>query len=398
MSKKLKRTDVLDLVDMSPDERAMRMLELGQSLAGKKTATKKTALPKPMRSFSALAEGATGLIKRLHGDKEAVVEKVTGLSDTGRTLETVGGKVHDLVLTAKGRKKSAAAAVSKSLPVKDLAVRFLGLGMLESNPHARACAAYAYWQATGMEDAVVPVLQNAANSDDRDEQTLGRIGLARINKKHSKQFEGAASDDKTIALESVTPAAKPSMTVIIHGTFAKDSAWYQPGGDFHKYIKSKVYSDVYSGSDFYSWSGRYDITESGVMKIWRAAAVRLVAWCKNHPTKKLRLIAHSHGNNVVNLATRELGLEACSLIQLSPPVHDYNLPDMSKVGGQRLFNIRSRFDPVVAIDGGSRTYDGTAVEPFERQRIVSTFSHSDSHDKDLWKKKKVPQLVKTVCQ
>ena len=53
---------------------------------------------------------------------------------------------------------------------------------------------------------------------------------------------------------------------------------------------------------------------------------------------------------------------------------------------------------VVAIDGGSRTYDGTAVEPFERQRIVSNFSHSDSHDKDLWKSKKVPQLVKTVCQ
>ena len=35
------------------------------------------------------------------------------------------------------------------------------------------------------------------------------------------------------------------MTVIIHGTFAKNSDWYKPGGDFHQYIKNQVYSDVY---------------------------------------------------------------------------------------------------------------------------------------------------------
>lgn len=403
MSNQVKRQDVHDLVDMAPAERAMRMLELGQAFARKAPASKKpsavkAAIPKSMKSLSLLGDTPGNLLRHLHGDAEAAVARVTGLAETGRTLATAVGEVSDVVMTARGRKKSAAAAVDKKMPVKDLAVRFLGLGMMESDPKARACAAYAYWQATGMAEPVLPVLKNAAHSDDVDEMTLGRTSLARIDRTHTREFEGVAADDRVAALAAdASPAIKPSMTVLIHGTFAKDEPWYQPGGDFHKYIKSKVYSDVYSGSDFYSWSGRYALTDSELKKIWKAAATKLIEWCARHPTKKLRLIAHSHGNNVVNLATR-MGLEACSLIQLSPPVHEWNLPDMSKVGGQRIFNIRSRFDGVVAIDGGSRTYEGTTVASFERQRIVSFFSHSDSHDKDLWKKKNVPQLVKTVCQ
>ena len=186
------------------------------------------------------------------------------------------------------------------------------------------------------------------------------------------------------------------MTVIVHGTFAKDFPWYQPGGDFHEYIRTQVYPDVYSGQDFFFWSGRYALTENQLRRIWRQAAKKLVSWEDAHPATTLRLIAHSHGINVVNLAT-QMGLQTCTLIQLSPPVRRDNLPDMQNVSSGSLFNIRSTIDLVVSLDGGFKTYQGTPVESAERRRIISFFGHSDSHDPDLWVSKNIPALVRTVC-
>ena len=79
-------------------------------------------------------------------------------------------------------------------------------------------------------------------------------------------------------------------------------------------------------------------------------------------------------------------------------MRDWNLPNMKNVSSRRIFNIHSTHDPVVFVDGGAQDYRGTGVSTFERRRIVSFFSHSDSHDKDRWKKKKIPKFVKTVCQ
>ena len=186
------------------------------------------------------------------------------------------------------------------------------------------------------------------------------------------------------------------MTVLVHGTFAKDESWYQPGGDFHSYIKQNVYPDVYSGNDFFFWSGRYALNDTGLRRIWTAAANKLVSWINSHPTRKLRLIAHSHGNNVVNIATRHI--QACSLIQLSPPVRSWNLPDMRNVSSSRLFDIHSTIDLVVVIDGGTQNYKGTAVAANETIRKIAKYGHSDSHDAAKWTKRRVPQLVTTVCQ
>lgn len=391
----MKRSEIEALVEMPPQRRAMRLLEIGKELKSR-AKSKRLAMPKSLKAASVTDEAPGRVIKWLHGDDSEEVRQTRGLTRTGRILKTAAGAAPDLVLTARARKKVARAAMSKKVPVKELAVRQLGLGMLESHPHARVCAAYAYWQATGLTEAVVPILTNAANSPDADERLLGTISLAKVQPELVEPLQGKVSADKAMATRSAATSSK-SMTVIVHGTFARKEPWYQPGGDFHTYIARQVYADVYSKSDFFFWSGSYALTDAELKKIWTAAANKLVSWCRNHPTKKLRLICHSHGCNVVNIATQK-GLQACSLIQLSPPVRKWNLPDMLNVSGDRIFNMHSTHDPVVAVDGGAQNYDGTLVDAFERERIVSFFSHSDSHDKGLWKKKKVPKLVKTVCQ
>lgn len=401
----MKLKEVQSVAQLDPQGRAMQMLKLGQELYDSKKGkgkASKLALPSSMKAEVVMDEPCSLVLKSLHGVDGETPHDMVGLSLTGRSLETVNGTVPDLVMTPQGRKKQALKALTRkgASSLSDLAIRQLGVGMLDSHPHARLCSAYAYWQATGLSEPVIPVLASAIGSDDVDEHTLAAMCLARIDPskvKHLEQTSRVAKKQTVSAGTSGAAGEKASMTLIIHGTFANGSAWYKPGGDFHKYIRKNVYSDVYSGSDFYTWSGSYSVFDSELKKIWAKAARKLVAWCNNHPAKKLRLIAHSHGNNVVNMAT-QMGLKACSLIQLSPPVHEWNLPVMSNVASDRLFNIHSSHDPVVFVDGGAQDYNGTVVHSSERTRIISFFSHSDSHDAGLWKKKKIPPFVKTVCQ
>jgi hypothetical protein len=390
----MKSTDVQKLVDMGPRERAAQMLDMGSELHKRlKEPYTELALPRQLRRESVVQTAAAPILGRLHGVSAAEPVRTRGITETGRTLMTKAGAVTDLVLTPHARKSFARIAMDRTRDrsVDDLAIRQLGLGMMDSDPLARCCAAYAYWLATGA-DAAIPVLANAIDSEDEEERLVGAHCLAKVRPSGVKKLHGNAEDDKP---QTTVDPIRDSMTVIIHGTFASNSDWYRPGGDFHTYIKKEVYPDVYSGEDFFSWSGRYSLTDPGLKRIWRQGADKLVAWCKSHPAGTLRLIGHSHGNNVVNMASPQL--PSCVLIQLSPPVRDWNLPDISKVSSGSLFNIHSRIDLVVKIDGGAQDYKGTSVAPHESRRSIAPFGHSASHDQKKWAKKKVPQLVKTLC-
>lgn len=392
----MKLGDVRNLLHMPPKKRAMQCLELGNELQQKrKKSVPKGKLPAPLEREVVRNSAIAPLINCLHGIKAAVPEKVKGLRETGRSLKTPAGDVADMVLTPRARKSLIEISLKqrkRDKSVSDLAVRQLALSMLDGDPMTRCCAAYAYWQATGA-DAAVPILVSAMDNGDEDESLLAAQSLVKMNKHQAKRLQGTAQDDKP---QTPPQPLRNSMTVIIHGTFAMNSAWYQPGGDFHEYVRTQVYSDVYSDQDFFFWSGRYAATEDRLRKIWRQAAKKLVSWVEAHPATTLRLIAHSHGNNVVNMAT-QMGMRACTLIQLSPPVRRDNLPDMLKVSSSRLFNIHSTVDLVVRLDGGFKTYQGTSVASAERRKIISFFGHSDSHDRDLWVSKNIPALVQTVC-
>lgn len=388
--------DLRKYIELSPRERALTALKLGAELRKRRRrAAARGFLPPPLRTEKMGI--AAPFLHCLHGVAAPVPRIGPGLRETGR-LKTLSGIVVDLELTPRARMSQCRNALhpGPKETVEQVAIRQLALNMMDSSSLARLCAAFAYWQATGLVYAVTPILAKGLKSEDEEEFYLAVHCLHRINPRHVRQYVGTAADDRP------TPPRRPqgpgaqgpiaaSMTVIIHGTFARDFVWYQPGGEFHDYIKRNVYPDVYSDSaDLFRWSGRY--THQARL----AAARKLVDWCKNHPAQTLRLIAHSNGANVVNLATK-LGLQACTLIHLSPPVHNQYLPQMAGLSSQRFFTIRPRIDLVVWLDGGQQDYRGTAVESLERRRICALFGHSTSHSGERWDKKNVPTLVKSVC-
>ena len=391
----MEKKKIEEIVDLPPLRRAAEYLSIGSELSKQpKRAEPKTVLPTHLRRESITESVACPILERLHGLKTIDPAWQTGLHRTGRRLGTRSGTIDDLVLTRYSRKRIAAQALDdyQDRSVADTATRQLAIGMLDNNPVARCCAAYGYWQATRSKSAEA-VLVSGTTSDDEDERTVAAHGLAHVNIRKVRALQGTDADDRP---NTPTQRVRPSMTVIIHGTFAKDSDWYKPGGDFHTYIKNNVYPDVYSGGDFYFWSGRYSLSDDGLKRIWTRAANKLVSWVNTHPSRKLRLIAHSHGNNVVNIAMRHI--QACSLIQLSPPVRSWNLPDMANVSSNRLFNIHSTIDLVVLIDGGAQNYKRTTVAASERIRKIARFGHSDSHDGGKWNRKNIPAWVTTVCQ
>jgi hypothetical protein len=384
----MKLAEVKQMVDLSPYDRAIQVLKFGAELGAKKRKPiKKGYMPRALRKEAiGIANSA---IQHLHGIAEESLHKVSGLREEG-FLESTLGEIQNLVFTPQGRKLQASQALRKKgkEPVESLAIRQLALGMLDNAPIPRLCSAYAYWQATGADYAAIPVLTNGLQSEDEEQFLLSAHCLYKIKPKLVSAYIGTKEDD---IFEKQKKARDPqSLTVMIHGTFARDESWYQPGGDFHTYVKQNVYPDLYDESDFYFWSGRY----SGNAR--RNAATKLVEWCNAHPADMYRFISHSHGANVVNLATRR-GLQACTLIHLSPPVHPQYMPDINNVSSSTFFTIRPKKDWVIWLDGGEQDYHGTPVEQYENRKIIARFGHSKSHEPDKWISKNVGQFVKVVC-
>lgn len=381
----MKLAEVRALFEGRPHQRALQALQVGRELK---------KLPKVKGKIApSIHEHKVGLasevLHRLHGLADAGMPSGPGVMDSG-LIETKAGTQPDILLTPRLRKQQARRAMKRDSgeTLVDVAVRQLALGMLDPHAVSRLCSAYAYWEATRLTEPVIPILRKGLEGT-RDQFEIAAHGLHKMGKpgqKYLAPYLGTAEDDKT---NSPTNPPTPSMTVIVHGTFAKNEQWYRPGGDFHNYIRRNVFPDVYSGDPFF-WSGRYSDSAR------RSAARKLKKWCDDHPTGLLRLIGHSHGANVVNLATR-LGLQACTLIHLSPPVHAQYLPDMTQVSSQRFFTIRPTVDPVVWLDGGDQDYSGTSVASFERMRKSAWWGHSTSHEPQRWRNKNLGDFVRQVC-
>lgn len=388
--------EIQSLPNLGPDKRASVYFSIGKEIGVAKPPTRKPRNPPRALNRAAFKNTiAALLIDRLHGLRGNDIGPGTGLKFTGKKIESVVGDLEDIVLTPHSRKKSAKVASSRArdASVKDLAIRHCAVGLVESDAIARVIAAWAFWRLTGIEWLSVGVLKNALESQNEEEMLLAAYCLVHIDEKYVRHLQGSASDD----VDSSKPKKKrSSMTIIVHGTYAKNFSWYKPGGNFHDYIKQSVFPDVYSGRDYYYWSGRYSLSERRLDQIWTAAAKKLVKWCANHPADELRIIAHSHGNNVVNIAS-QMGLPSCVLIQLAPPVRDWCLPDMNQVTSRRLFNIHSTIDLVVWLDGGHQTYDGTSVARYQTKKIIAWFGHSITHEPRAWRRKNIPALVRQVC-
>ncbi len=251
------------------------------------------------------------------------------------------------------------------------------------------------------------VLEELAETD-REKFILACFAL------HEDQPEAVAPFVRSVPAREKGPAAPApevaSMTILIHGTWSTSDFWYKPGSQFHTYIKDNVFPDVYCGNDYFYWSG--DAGDKAHCK----AAGDLVDWCRLHPAKVVRLIGHSHGANVANLATEAaLGqklvgygllkptdsfqpLTVCTLVELAPPVWENSLPDMNNVTSKRFFNFHSLVDPVVSgLAHSPQSFKGTAVAQYACEKICAPYGHFAPVQVHVWKEAGLGELVKSVC-
>lgn len=389
----MKRKDLEGFGEVGPRQRALLALKFGAELGERRPRrVPKGRVPRAVQSE--LLESVAPLLRSLHGVKREAVKAATGVLPTG-PIKTAAGLVADVVFSSVARKRTARQALARRRgeTLDDLTLRQLAIGLVDPSPVARSCSAYAYWQATGANHVVEPILVKGMDTEDEEEFDVAAHCLAKVApRKVMRIVESKRAEVGTAGAPRRAQSAAPaSMTVLIHGTFAKNQAWYQPGGDFHEYLRSQVYPDLYSNpNDLFRWSGGYS---DGAR---RQAARELDDWCAAHPAGVRRFVAHSHGANVVNLALQR-GVDACTVIHLSPPVHPQYMPDMNRISSQRFFTIRPKIDLVVFIDGGNQDYRGTPVAQYERRRRCAFFGHSTSHHPDRWRKRSVPTLVRTVC-
>src|SRR3990167_137362 len=184
------------------------------------------------------------------------------------------------------------------------------------------------------------------------------------------------------------------MTIIIHGTWAATSTWWQRGGNFWNYVNG-ITGNVYGGKDAFSWSGANDHKERV------KAASDLVTWVGSHPCTNLDIISHSHGGNVCFLATR-LGLKMRKLITLGTPVRLEYLPDLRNIG--MFYNVFSTIDLVQTPAGTFPNRRGEGRTLSDGMTMINQIAtddghggrpgHSELHEPDTWKANHLEYLLK----
>lgn len=189
------------------------------------------------------------------------------------------------------------------------------------------------------------------------------------------------------ALPAGLPAETPAtMTIIVHGAFAAGDTWWRPSGVFGRYIDERT-GDLYRGADFFRWSG------GGFHPDRLAAATALLAWVRQHPAGALDVISHSHGGNIVFLAT-QMGLEIRKHVSLATPICLDYFPDLRRIG--ILHNVISLADIIqvpASYIGVTHRGDGRSLADSHqlvnhlatRNSGGSAPSHSELHDPATWR-------------
>lgn len=219
-----------------------------------------------------------------------------------------------------------------------------------------------------------PVLLEGTYSEDALVRELAATALARVAPDHPRLVE------LTLQGAFVGESRPSNTSLIVHGTWARNETWWQPGGDFHNYLLT-VDSSLYAGSDRYEWSGGYSDQARAI------AALELVDWTMQMNWYQPDLFTHSHGGNVAMLANRALDIGR--LVMLSCPVHkkDY-WPVFGRV--QKVVSIRVHMDLVILADRGGQRFRDPNIE---ENVLPLWFDHSKSHDDATWTKYDVPSMI-----
>ena len=199
-----------------------------------------------------------------------------------------------------------------------------------------------------------------------------------------KKEKKKAKEKKTLAKQVDT--IPDSMTVLVPGTFSDQFGfWFIPGRlNLHRYLRRYVFPDVYSGRDYFTWDA--EASDEARCK----AADDLIQWCETHPARQYNFVAHSHGCNVVSLASNR-GLDRINkLVYLAPPVwldKEGYLPNMDVVASGKVFNFHSAYDRVVlelADPPARQDFSGSVPAIEEEIAIVARRGHFKPVRRRIW--------------
>jgi hypothetical protein len=285
--------------------------------------------------------------------------------------------------TLSVRRKDRLHPASKDLAIRlqnapsdRTAAALLGVCIYRPDPIVRTAAAAAGFEITAEPARLIAILAKATRDRDPLARDLAATALARVRPEHSALRRLAPRSRRG------TRKTRAHTSLLVHGTFARNDAWWQPGGDFHSYLLANVLPDLYTGADRFDWSGNYSDAARLI------AASELQAWISNHNVTDPLIMGHSHGANVILLAT-QLGVTMREAVLLSCPVHwPQYAPDFSRVG--KVVSIRVHLDLVILADGGGQRFSDLRI----KEHVLPVwFNHSATHDPAVWGANDVPPML-----
>lgn len=260
-------------------------------------------------------------------------------------------------------------------PTTEIAAQLLEAALRHHEELVRVSAACSYFEISTQPQRLIKILADGTKSKDRLVRNVAATALARVAPEHpSLRALTRSRPTKT--------KKKPSHTsLLVHGTFARTATWWQPSGDFHSFVLARVRPDLYSAADRFEWSGGYSDAARAL------GAIQLRDWVNARGLGGLDVFGHSHGANIMMLATQN-GLTAGTLVLMSCPVHiPKYIADFTRV--TRVVSIHVHFDLVVLADRGGQRFNHPNIE---EHVLPLWFDHSATHDPAVWRR----QNLRTV--
>lgn len=197
-------------------------------------------------------------------------------------------------------------------------------------------------------------------------------------------------------------------TVIVHGTFAASTTWWRepkssgspPSDNLWAHLKKEGISTLIGNPDEFSWSGGNSDPAR------QMGAELFVDWWRARGLPTLDVVAHSHGGNVVMMASAlEPKMHIRNLVLLGTPARYPYVPRFHQT--EQLTNVYSSND-MVQVPGswGSQRGEGRTQSDHAAgtnlhlpywssvSAAVKSASHSDLHEPDFWDIHKLAELLK----